>query len=394
MKKYIAVIALLQLSLVAMIPNTAVAEKAVPLSLGAVKVYPVLEVKESYDDNIFLEKNTKTGSFVTKLTPSVRIVAKSGANQVTVQYRISKGFYHKSSSDNYLDQNVAIGGKFGLTKRLNMGVSLGYKKSHYSRGSTFLGVGSKTFNSPDKFHEVSLGGKVSYGVRGRIDLTGLYTNFRYDNNVLRAKDLDVDTLGSVLAFSFPIGLKTRAVVETRFKLFNYLAISRLGDLDNNEQSYLAGLDWQASAKTNGGVRVGYVKKKFLNTAFTNFAQLSWELNATWQPLSSSSVQLNAFSKPIESDGTSRFIVSNALNMAWKHHWTQAFSHRLSMGYDSRDYKGLARQDKIASASLGLDYNLLRWLSVGGDYRFRNRNSSVTNSSYRQNIWSLRVRGML
>jgi len=395
MKKYMLLL-VIQLGLTSVMINIANAADAVPLRLGALEVYPVLDVKESHDDNIFAQANTKKSSWITTVEPAVKVISQSGGNEVELNYKLSSGYYHSSSDDNFVDHLADVSATFGLSKRLNINLWADYKKDHDPRGSTFNPTTPGVVIKPDRYHSIRAGGKVSYGVRARIDISGEYSNKRYDNNRTRTLQRDLDDVGGTIAFAFPIALKTTAVLEARYKRINYKLFSPAFNLDSKEQRYFAGLDWQATAKTSGTLRLGYLSKSFTNPLLAKGNQFSWEMGMEWQPMTYSTWTLITSSMPLESDssaGTS-YIESTAGSLKWEHDWSSYFSHTANISYSKNTYKGTTRRDKITNASIRLDYQMIRWLSVGAGYDFTNRNSNIARVGYRDNIYFFNLTGTL
>jgi len=398
MKKYILLTALLQLGMTPVFANIANAEDLVPIRLGSLEVYPVLDVKESQDDNIFASSNTKKSSWITTVEPAVKVVSKSGGSSIEMNYQLSSGYYNSSSDDDFVDQLANIKTTLGITKRLNFDLWADYNKDHDKRGLTFNPATPGAVATPDRYHRIRAGGKASYGVNGHIDISGEYGRKRYENNrtLNRTLKRDYDSVGGIFAFAFPIALKTTAVLEARYKRFNYKLFSPTFNLDSNEQRYFAGLDWVATAKTTGRLRLGYLRKSFTNPALANGTQFSWEFGMTWKPMSYSTWRLSTFSLPLESDSSTSttYIESTAAKLKWRHEWSGYFSHTAKLGYSKNIYKGSIRRDKLTTAAIVLDYKVFRWLAVGAGYKFTNRNSNSARASYRQNIYGFTLTGTL
>jgi hypothetical protein len=408
MKKHILVAALIQLCLVSALPNTADAAPmrqglvsalrsagdAAPIKVGSLKIYPVLEVGEKYNDNIFEQESVKTSSWITTVDPLVTVVAEKGANHFEASYRLSSGTYHSSHTDDYIDHFAGINIAFGLTKRLDIKAWADYSKTHNTRGTTF--TGTPTGPNKDKYHETEAGAEVSYGVRARIDVKGEYTSKRYDNNRAKTQKRDLDTTDGRVALSFPLAPKTRGVLEVRYKHLDFKFFSATRNDDSNEQRYFAGLDWDATAKTSGAVRLGYLQKDFSNPLFSTNSLFSWELDIKWAPKSYSRWKLATSSMPQVSDGSDAYTLNTGGELSWKHEWSSRFSHTAYIGYEEKKYQEVTvpRMDRETTAGLSLDYQLFRWLALGAGYDFTNRNSNKQNASHRQNIWSFRILGTL
>jgi len=395
-KKFYFIAGWVLFGLIAGLPYAASAADELPLKVGEIEIYPAVQIEEKHDDNIFAQENMKTGSWITIIDPAVKVVAEKGANSYEASYRLSKGIYHGSRTDDFIDHFADFTASFGPTSRLDIKTWARHSRTHDDRGSTFTGQGLQ-FNTPDQYHETDVGGEVSYGVNARIDVKGEYDNKRYDNHhsITRARDLDTE--GGGIQFSYPVAPKTSVAIEARFKHFNYKLLTSTFDIDSNEQRYFAGLDWEATAKTTGTVRVGYLRKNFLNPRLIDDSFFGWEIAVLWEPLSYSSWNLSTSSMPIETDGTGDFTKDTSVNLTWDHAWSTYLSHHASVGYSRDIFKGsvpVERIDNITTAAFGLDYQFQRWLSIGTEYNYTNRSSNALNASYHQNVWFFRVQGTL
>lgn len=408
MKKHILLVALIQLCLILALPNNAMAGPmrqglvsalrsagdAAPIKVGALKIYPVLELGEKYNDNIFEQETVKTGSWITTVGPVVTVVADKGANHIEASYRLSSGTYQSSHSDDYVDHFAGINIASGLTKRLDIKAWGEYSKTHDVRGTTF--TGTPTGPNKDKYHEIEAGAEVSYGVRARIEVEGEYTSKRYDNNRARTEKRDLDTAGGRVEFSFPLAQKTRGILEVRYEHLDFKFFSATRNDDSNEQRYFAGLEWDATAKTTGSVRLGYLQKDFTNPQLSTYSQFSWELDMKWAPKSYSRWRLRSSSMPALPDGSDSYTLDTGGELSWEHEWASRFRHTAYIGYEKKKYQGLIvpRLDKETTAGVSLDYQWFRWLAFGAGYDFTKRNSNKQDASHRQNIWSVRMLGSL
>lgn len=392
MKKYVFTAALL---LTVICSKTGLAVEAAGVQVGGVEVIPAVQVGVSHNDNIFAQETNKKSSLITTIDPALKLVAVNGSNQFEVDYHLSKGFYHSSSNDNYLDHFAGLNADLDLSSRLKSRLWANYDKTHDMRGSTFTGQ-ALTFNTPDEYHQTIVGGQVSYGINARVDVKGEYTNKRYDNHRTITIARDLDTAGGSIALSYPIAPKTSAVVEARYKRFDYKLLTATTNLDSAEQRYYAGLDWEATAKTTGTVRVGYLNKNFSRAGVNDASQFSWELGVLWEPMSYSAWQLSTSGAPGETDGTGSYTESSNVDLTWNHAWNSSLSHTATLGYSQSKYQGTVtpRTDNLTTAGFSLNYDIQRWLTVEAGYNYANRNSNAVNSSYKQNIWSLNVIGSL
>ncbi|MDQ6991470.1 MAG: outer membrane beta-barrel protein [Mariprofundaceae bacterium] len=344
-----------------------------------------LKISEVYNDNIINQEKRKTSSWISIIDPSFSIKGEKGISQVKATYRLSKGIYQSSSNDNYLDHFTGVSVGFDLSTRLQTRFSFNYNKKHDPRGSIFTGK-TISIKTPDQYHETIVDGNIGYGVNAHIDVKGEYSNKYYDNNRLITSARDFDATAGSTAFSYPVGSKTKAVLEVRYKRFNY----KTANLDSNEQRYFVGADWEATAKTSGTLRLGYLKKSFTNAALTNTSQFSWELNMDWQPTTYSRLTLATNSKPHESDGRGSFTKTTGSTLTWNYAWSSHLNHAVYVGYSNNQYQDVTMPITYTFMVVGasVNYQLQRWLGIQTAYDYRNRNSNQVNSSYTGNIWTL------
>ena len=372
-----------------LVANSAAAEAGF-LPVGGMKLVPALGVEYQHDDNIFASDLNPTSSNVTLINPALSLQAETGTTAFDLSYALSKAVYHNSRADDYLDHAVNLDISKEFTARLSSSLAALYNKSHDARGATFTGL-AVAVPTPDKYHETGVSGTISYGLGAHVDLTGAYTNKRYDNNFVRTVFRDLDTMGGGISFSLPIMPKTSAVLEARYNRFNYQFFSATTNLDSTEQHYFAGLDWEATAKTEGRVRVGYQRKSFSDAALAGTSGFSWELGVLWSPLTYSTVDITAQSTTGETDGLGSHTENTGGSVSWKHEWNEKFSHTASFSYNEITYVGAtARKDKLTTAGIGLDYKLLRWLSLGGGYDYSTRSSNALNTNYNRNQFFVNI----
>lgn len=393
MNKHMMAIALLQLGAVAVYSTAGFANEAGGFQAGGVTITPAVQVGVSHNDNIFAQESVKTKSWITKIDPAIVFSAIDGANEYEVSYRYSKGIYHSSRDDNYNDHFVGASADLDLSSRLDVGGWANYDITHDARGTTFTGL-PIAFSTPDRFHEVSAGGMVGYGLSARVEFSVEHSVKRYKNHQTVTLARNLDTTGGSAKFSYPVTSKASAVVEARYKRFDYKLASSV--LDSNEQRYFAGFDWEATAKTTGTARLGYLRKNFKDVTQVDSSYLGWELGVMWEPMSYSSWTLETSSSALESDGTGSFTKSIGGSLTWDHEWTTYLSHSATFNYRDNKFQGAAigRTDKVTTAGLSVNYELMRWLTLSPSYSYANRNSNTANASYKQNVWSLNLIGTL
>jgi len=396
MKQRIIVMVTTQVMALVFCASIAQAEPgAIPV--GNMQLVPTITLGESHNDNIFMQEANSAikKSWITTINPGFVLGADDGANQYELGYSLSDKIYHQSHADDVVDHFFNFGASLGLSRKLTVDFNADYTLSHDPRGSTFTGGVGGTVAAPDAYHETIIGGSVDYGSNAHIIVSGEYSNKRYTNNRTRTVARDLDTAKAGIEFDYDLTGKTSAVLEARYKQFNYQYQTALVNLDSNEQKYYVGLNWDATAKTSGSVRIGYSKKNFTKVSTQDLGFFSWEVSAEWLPMTYSSWTLKTSSVPIETDGSGSFIKNTGVDISWNHAWSERISHSASFGYTRGDYQGAStRVDNTTTASVSVNYQWLRWLAIQPAYDYSNRSSNTAKASYKANVWMMNLVGTL
>lgn len=353
---------------------------------GPFKVIPTLAVKTGQNENLFLTDGNEVDSWETVLTPSVEMVAQKGNDRYVIGYSLSKGVVHSSRDDDFTDHALYSDINLELNSRNTLGISAGLYKNHEPRGTGANQGSNATANAEaveydDRVFDI----KYTYGnedADGRLELrAGVvdkeYTNFKTQN---AGRDRFSATSGAT--FYYRVGPKTQALFELRRERINYDLTTSL--LDSTEMEYLVGISWEATAKTQGTVKIGYAKKDFASTSLADDSGISWELTARWSPLSYSHVDLSTAKTQDETDGTGSYIERTASNITWTHNWSDRLSSRATAGRRESTYIGSARRDDEDNFGLGLTYNMRRWLDLSVDYVYSDRSSNFSGLAYDNN----------
>ena len=348
-----------------------------------VNLFPYANLYFGHDDNLLLTNTNQTASNFYILSPGLRLVARSESVQLGVNYDAKLGRYTSSSADNYNDQGIngtaefAFGGKAGLRLKAL------YEQAHDPRGSTDRGISSR----PDEYYNTGPSALFAYGGNGAIGRfeveAGSYKK-RYTNNRITTFASDRDTDAYAGRFFYRIAPKTSLLIEAREDRLDYLSSASL--LNSNERRYLVGATWEATAATSGTVKFGQIRKNFTSNARQDYSGTGWEANVQWAPLTYSKFDLFTSKSFAESTGLGDFILTKRYGAAWKHEWDSRFNSAVSYFRADDAFSGNARSDSTDSMSFKLSYRPMRWLTVGGEYVYTNRDSNQSIYHYKKNLY--------
>jgi polysaccharide biosynthesis protein VpsM len=301
---------------------------------------PYIGLGVGYDDNVLLSSVNERGSTFYVLSPGFRIDARDGNKVFAVSYQGTIGRYGQSEQDNYVDHAVRSSFDMALGTRAFVRLNADYLRGHDPRGSTDRTISER----PDKYRLSQPGVTFAYGAPGadgRVEVYYTDATKRYTNNrsVTTASDRDTQEYGA--AFYWRVMPRTYAVVEGRQTDLNYKLPN--SSFSGEEQRFLAGLMWEATAATTGTIKVGQLRKKF-DAGLPSYDGTAWEGIITWSPRTYSRFDFYSARYPSESTGLGRFVLSEATGVVWNHAWSSLFNTEANFRYQKDDYQGFSRND--------------------------------------------------
>ncbi len=358
----------------------AVEPQSIKLSEGLLFT-PTLEVSERHDDNFRAVEDNEESSWITSVTPTFVLGAEGRKSAYQLSYSAVSDTFHSSHKDNNTDHHVNADAGYEFDSRNRLKLNAGFHKIE--------DTASEDQNvENDKYTTSNVGGVYSFGAqtaRNQIDFGANYQELRYQNsdNLNADKERDTTALNTILYHA--VAPKTRALVEARHTDYDYVSNTRL---NSNNVALLAGLTWDATAKTTGTVKFGGEKKRFDDSSIDDESGGMWEVGVKWSPRTYSTFGLNTRRALDEGDNGASSIESQSTTLSWDHEWMDRLSSTVSYTYTDQDYQDITRTDKIDTFGVGLTYEMRRWLDLGVGYKYSENDSDAVGESYERNIFSI------
>lgn len=367
-----------------------VEERGLPVGDGWHSFFK-LGFNNTYNDNIFSTNGNETESWITSLLPTARIEARPGLDRYYLEYAGDIGWYENSSTDDYDDHRLTASMHRDLNSRNRLDLTAEAIKEHDERGTGRTdGAGGVGNQAPDEYHTLGLRGVYGFGAmsaKGRFDFEGGYLSKEYDNNRAATNVRDRDNLDLGVTFYYRLQPKTSLLLQAKNTRLDY---DTANTLDSDERRLLAGLTWDATAKTTGMAKFGYLNKEFDSAARSDFEGFSWEVGVRWMPRTYSYFDLNTSRMTEETDGTGDYILSETHRLSWTHDWSYRFSTNVGVSYADKEYGASNRQDDEYSAGVSGTYLIQRWLSLKAGYDYTERDSNQNANDYDRNRFFLNL----
>lgn len=345
---------------------------------------PFLGAAVGHDDNIFTSNVNERSSTITLISPGFKVDARSPSSVFQLSYQGQFGYYADSEEDNYIDHTARAQLDMAFSPRSFLRVGYDFIRSHDPRGSTDRGISSR----PDKYRIYSPNATYAFGApgaQGRIELYAAEARKAYLNNRETTALGDRKTTDAGGAVYWRVMPKTYLVGEARLTEIRYR--SAASPLSGEERRLFGGVSWEATALTTGVLKVGRLEKTF-DSGAPSFSGASWEGSIIWSPRTYSTFDFYTARTANESTGLGNFILSDIYGVTWNHAWSTILSTAVLVRYQKDDYQGFSRTDDTKSLGFKVGYRFRRWLTLGAEYNYTQRDSSQGVFEYDRNLYLL------
>jgi len=348
--------------------------------------FPAIAVKGLYEDNVLRSESEILSDYVLTVAPSVLYIGLLGKQSLNLLYRGDYGYFQNRDTEDYIDHSADTRLSLDLGPTLKINFRGNVQDVHEARGSS--GARTEMDIEPDRARQNALGGELIYGRRtstAQILLAYRDNQRRYTNNGQETRDRVFNN--SIAVFFVNLGPKTSLLAEARQSHVDYLNRAAM-DLDSVENSYMVGVKWEATAKTTGEIKLGYIRKNLKDPALDDYSGTGLEARLLWEPKTYS--RFNFIFSRLTDETTQigpSYFVGNRIFALWEHEFSDRLGIEMSLDYETDEFSRL-RKDDLFFGKIGLGYQLLRWLNLKAQYRYASRNSNMKGIDYKLNIVSL------
>jgi polysaccharide biosynthesis protein VpsM len=363
------------------------------MNYGSLQFDPYVSLRETLTDNVFSTPDDRRHDLISALTPGIRLIYPFRTHRIDLDYHAVLTRYKTYSSERTDDHfvNGAVDLKFG--SHVGLKLSDVYMKNHEPRSSSSTGYIVKYTNNTAR---ASLAYQLADRSKVQVDLGQASWDFEGDANAFR--DRREGLFSGYFYYRFQP--KTSAFVEVDRKKASYSTAS-VPALDNTMDSFLLGIKWEMTRRSEGTVKLGRTRKDFDDGAVEDYSSWTGSMDIKHRFDESNSVKVTGLREINEANlqGTYYFVTTGAALEV-----THKFGYRLSgiaagsygtdkysnAVYDPSDGTFKDRKDNTTLFGLGLKYLIREWLEAGVDYLYRTRDSNINANDYSEHRYSVTV----
>lgn len=368
--------------------------------VGPVKLNPHMGVAQMYTDNVFRTNGNKVSDFATTLAPGIQAqLPFGGFHSFMIDYRTNIQYYSRTSSNDVQDQTASGGFKFNFPGGLKIDLQGEHKLGHDPRGSAVDNVNTQGLGV-NKWTANGFAGQAEYfGAQSsvRLNVRSLRLDY-FNNNQGPSRDRLLNN--AILTLTRNVTGKTSLLVSAG-------AIQSIYDqnknLDNVIYTISGGGTWNVTDVTSGEIQVGYQLVQFslaqvnqpppldqFSRDKDNYSNFFFMGRLNWQatPLSKITLQPYRTVQQVVTNG-SLFYTVTGVNLTGRHELTDSTTLNLNLGFEEDDFQssgsgGSNRTDYLTNVAVGVNYQALKWVGLGIQYIYEDRNSNQSQFTYQAN----------
>ena len=369
------------------------------IDAGPVAITPTFGAETRYRDNIYLQENNTTNSWLYVARPEVTALVQDRSNIYQLGYKGEAGWYDVDRSNDrndYFDNTFSGDAHMEFSERWLVVGFTRWARLHEERGEGLSeGLVGQVIPEPIEYDQGDVGGSLQYGTPGvgRLVLRAAYMDREYQNfqQFTRSRDRDETTLGST--FFYPVAPNTDVLIDYEYVDISYpTPFVDAPPLDSVENFLSVGAQWEITPNMTSTAKAGYVDKQFDNSQRKDWDGVGWSLDLLMQPREQDSILVRGSRAPEETTLQGDFIKRESLEAAWTHDWSDRIYTQLGtvIGRDTYEQSLDGREDDIYNVSFRVGYEFRRWANFYMGYSHDEKDSNAENLSYTENVFNIGV----
>jgi hypothetical protein len=345
-------------------------------------------VSAEHTDNVLNNLNEISDTALI-IAPEVKYLGYIGKHEFLFNYDGELATYADNSDFNYNAHKVAVGARLDHSHKINTEFNLGFDKRIETPGST--NSSTQTLTDFNKYNSTSALARLYYGQKnstGQIVISYTYKELDYTNNQQDFRDNEQNKLSAT--FFYRIAPKTRLLFQATAAEFTYndqqLTSGLIFNQSNNENTYLAGVEWETTAKTTGLFKIGYEDNQFDDIRFSDTSELSYFLDMIWKPSTYTRIKFGASRETIDSALLNEGgFLSTSYTIDVSHYIKPRTEITARLIIDNDEIiTGVNRTDKRNSVKVGINHSLREWLNIKLAYEYQERTSDIELFGFESN----------
>ena len=370
---------------------------ATGVNLGNFILYPTVAASLSSDDNVFRVDTGEKSDLFWTLSPRLDLRSQWSEDKLQLYTQLDRYQYDDQDTESRTDWIVGGSGRLNVINGTYFDADASYFSTHESRISPDL---SPLAKSPTPYAQTHGDWSVTHQP-GRLALSAgvNFDRFDYDSTQLIGggtinnddRDEDIAEYFGKVAFEY---LPDESVfVRAAYNTHNFdLTFDRDG-FDRTSEGYRidAGLDAMITPLIKVTAFAGYLNQDY-KAPLKGANGLDFGAQADWFVTELTTIHLSASRQFYDTIITGASTIDDrGATLSFDHELLRNFIIQGNVGHSDQKFVGIARDDKLVSAGVGVRYLINRNMSADADYEFSDRDSDVSGKNFNDNLFTVALR---
>ncbi len=353
---------------------------------GAFLIRPQVEVLGSYSDNVALEEDDEQSDFVAQVQPEVTAQSQWSRHALAITAAADIARHLEEDSEDFEDVSLSGEGRLDVTRQAAATAEALIERGHEGRDDPEdIGDGDIV---PTLRYGGALGftqefNRVNVGIRGQA--------FRTTFDDAAQEDLDGNVYDLFLRGGYLLSPRINTFVELRYNVDDRDDQFDDNGIERGSHGYEArlGTAVDLTALLFGEAFVGYRVQQFEDDAFDDATGVSFGANLAWNITQLTTITLEGTRdfEPTAQGGASSNQVTT-VGVTVDHELLRNVLLNGNAQYSNDEFQDDDRTDDTIIAGGGITYLLNRNLSLEGQYRFANRDSTEAGEDFTENRFTV------
>lgn len=364
--------------------------------VGSFLIFPALEVREEYSDNIFASDTNEEEDFITRLLPKLRIESDWNNHALAFFASGDIGRHLDNSSEDYEDFRLGGAGRLDVRRGTWLRARAEFENRHEERSSPD-DVGGVEPTDYDRY----LGGIEGFHRLNRVNFTlgGTVVHYDFDDvrtgigTTINNDDRDRDEYELSMRVGYELVPNYEAFVRAAYLVRDYRAGVDDSGLDRDSDGFeiVGGVEIDFGGITFGEFFLGYRRQEYddrlLSTAKGPVigADITWNVTPLTTFIGTLSREIR---ESTTGDGMGGFASGRFFSTAQisaQHELLRNLLLQADVSYSNDDFEGIDRSDDIYRLALSANYMMHRNFYLRGGYRFTSRESDSAGADFTENV---------
>lgn len=359
------------------------------LDLPGFKVTPFLTERVEYESNVFQAPSRAKDDVIIKTIPGVLIELPIGPHRLDLGARFE--FLNFMDLEDQDATHFFLLGKLALNFPGGLSVAVKEDFAHTTDppGTELTGRIKSTTNTFSPSVEYSLARRFAIGA----DYT--WTHVDFETSAVEALDRDEHTWG--LTGFWKVAPKTDLLLNASYGFKDFDSASQ-----RNVDRFIVvtGVRGEITPRLVSTFRIGFENREPRKDDFTPYRGLVASGDWVWTPTNRTRLTLVTERYVAESIFATNFwYLANMVTLMAEQKFTPKLTGTARLFGGTNEYPDKTakvngvqawRSDEILGASLGIDYQIQRWLGIGADYTHTRRYSNFNNVQFKNDIVGAKV----